>query len=635
MNILFKSIFENKQILPGETIETVPGVGTVSIAEDSSESSFSVFANGEKLPAGTYKYECDSETDIIVKQQGKVENFKIRYLAEMMHGHAANSYRQFKHEYLNKSQNEIDSIIFGNLKLYAVEQSSEVKDWTSLFNILEDAIPTLKRICDKPKSHLKSVNEVRPIETVKRVGYESIPYLASHSEDWLARTVGELKPARLFSRVEEDNYQIYENRAVKTLIEKVIRFLRAEGKTLMDQYEQLHGIINSGVHVGGFGFDESFQKAVNEIISKGNGSDTDRLKSLELAGKLYQRARVLLRRYRALRKSKLFRYLNRSKAISDQIRTTNILLLDQNYNTVYELWKKFFKETAVYGSDEDSFTVDENLTDYLQYCKTICGYAAHVLNFTIDEDGHYFRNEDTLALEINEDNTGKISICLKDMERRKLKISGGIESPIGAGKEAGDFFYDGSFLYWKSNISESEIEDFATLHKNSSGRGREQSEEKKRYQELKRAIVDFENAAPKQRVSKIMLIPSIVELTNESKVKFEKYMTCVGEEIATNANLEYVIVALPECGEAEQRLTSYAKLKDKHVMFLPITMYDINSFRRIQNVLLRLIIRMGKKKCPYCGGHLRNAGEQLVCDHCNQLVVTTTQCQLPDRKSVV
>lgn len=626
MKIFYKSTFEKKEILPGETIETVPDVGVIKIVEDSNEPPYIIYVNGELLPEETHEYECDVATDIVVKQESVVNNYKIRPLAEMMSRQSSTSYSQFEYEFLNSKQNEIQSIISGKLKLYAVEQNSKVRDWTSLFNILEDALPTLKRICDKPKSHLKSANEVRPIETVKRVGYESIPYLASHSEDWLARTVGGLKPARLFSRVEEDDYQIYENRATKTLIERIIRFLRIEEKSLLDQYEQLHGIINSGVHVGGFGFDESFQKAVNEIISKENDGDTDRMKSLELADQLHRRAKVLLRKYRALRKSKLFRHLHKTKPVSDQIRTTNILLMDRNYNTVYELWKRFFKETAVYVDDEDPFTADENMSNYLQYCKTICGYAAHVLNFTVVENGKYIRDDDYLELDIKEDDTGKISIYLKDIERRKLKTSDEIQSPIGAGLDSGAFSYDGSFIYWKNNISESEIEEFASLHKTSGSRGREQSEEKKRYQSLKRAIVDFENAAPEQQIKKITVVPSIVGLTNESKSRFENYMRRIGVEAAEATNSEYVIVALPECGETEQKLTSYAKQRGEHIMFLPVTMYDINSFRRIQNVLLRLILTMRKETCPYCGGHLRPAGEQLVCDHCNQLVVTTTQC---------
>ena len=124
--------------------------------------------------------------------------------------------------------------------MYAVDQSTEVTDWTGTFNQIEEALKDFKAICEKPKSHLKAVNEVRPIDTVKRVGYESIPYLASHSEDWLARTASGLKPARLFSRVEDDDYQIYENRVVKTLVDLIIQFLRKKEKGLKDQCEQLH-----------------------------------------------------------------------------------------------------------------------------------------------------------------------------------------------------------------------------------------------------------------------------------------------------------------------------------------------------------------------------------------------------------
>ena len=47
------------------------------------------------------------------------------------------------------------------------------------------------------------------------------------------------------------------------------------------------------------------------------------------------------------------------------------------------------------------------------------------------------------------------------------------------------------------------------------------------------------------------------------------------------------IVALPICNESEQKLTEYAKTYQQEISLLPITMFDINSLRRIQNVLYR------------------------------------------------
>ena len=163
-------------------------------------------------------------------------------------------YKDFGMAFLRHNQSPIASVCNGDIPLYAIDNSLEDENWDELFGKLQDAKRPITKICEAPKSHLKSVNEIRPIDTVKRVGYESIPYLASHSEDWLARTATGLKPARLFSRVEDDDFSIYENRVTKTLIDVVITYLRKTEKKLNDAVGQLEGIINSGVQTTGFGY---------------------------------------------------------------------------------------------------------------------------------------------------------------------------------------------------------------------------------------------------------------------------------------------------------------------------------------------------------------------------------------------
>ena len=138
------------------------------------------------------------------------------------------AYKDFGEAFRLHAQDPIAAVCNGDIPLYAIDNSLEDDDWIDVFDKIGFAKKYFANICKKPKSHLKSVNEIRPIDTVKRVGYESIPYLASHSEDWLTRTATGLKPARLFSRVEDDDFFIYENRVTKTLIDIVITYLRKE-----------------------------------------------------------------------------------------------------------------------------------------------------------------------------------------------------------------------------------------------------------------------------------------------------------------------------------------------------------------------------------------------------------------------
>lgn len=90
------------------------------------------------------------------------------------------------------------------------------------------------------------------------------------------------------------------------------------------------------------------------------------------------------------------------------------------------------------------------------------------------------------------------------------------------------------------------------------------------------------------------------------------------------------IIAVPVCGEDEQKIISYAKGNGANVMILPLTMFDINSFRRLQNVMLRQIVSLNTGHCPCCGGEMRGRDNQMVCDNCNQMMLTKTICPNPD-----
>lgn len=102
------------------------------------------------------------------------------------------------------------------------------------------------------------------------------------------------------------------------------------------------------------------------------------------------------------------------------------------------------------------------------------------------------------------------------------------------------------------------------------------------------------------------------------------------QKIVEETDAMKIIIALPKVDEDEQKLVDYAFFDDERIMFLPLSMYDINSFRRMQNVLLRQIVNLNKDKCPYCGGAFRKVNNRNICDNCNQLIVTSTVCPEDD-----
>ncbi len=630
MKIIYHSAYADEELKAGEPIKVIPSIATISVKKENGDSRSEVYFKGEMIENLSSPLKCGLSNEVVVKQGDQKNIYSVKPLVDSLKPEYAKAYEQFFYEYTKTKKNEIDSIRDGLLKLYAVDKSTEVYDWTDIFKKIEDAYPAFKAICEKPKSHLKSSNEVRPIETVKRIGYESIPYLAAHSEDWLARTASGLKPARLFSRIEDDDYQIYENRVVKTLVDLNISFLRKREKELNAQRDQLRGIINSGVQTGSFGFDVSFQKAVAELIKSDSEDDTYRSESLELAEKLGKKAHILLKKYRTLKSTRLYNYLKRSRVVSNPLNETNILLIDKHYSVIFKLWKSIHKvliprENIV----EYEESVGEDFLNYKQFCATLTVYAAHVLQFKTNSKNSYFR-EDDIGIKIS-DQDGFVEVVVSDISKHTLDISGGIEVPLLPNSEFKKFYYGGHILSWSNDISSDEIDEFAALFKTQGAKGsKEQNEGKRKYVELKHLITDKETTYGAPSENKVAIIPMMIELKSENRNQFEEYVRDKALKIIEQTGAIKIIIALPKVGEDEQKVVDYAFYDDERIMFLPLSMYDINSFRRMQNVLLRQIIELNKDKCPYCGGSFRKAGNRNICDNCNQLIVTLTVCPEED-----
>lgn len=631
MKVYYHSVLNDIELMPGGVLHTVPCKAYLKLHKDRTEGSCELLYNGKIINSETTELECNEEAELVVRQNGERYVYSVRPLVKPLSNKFSKAYEQFGYEYRDMEFDEIGSIQVGSLKLYAVDQSADVSDYTEIFNQIETAFNSFKTICEKPKSHLKAVNEVRPIETVKRIGYESIPYLAAHSEDWLARTVSGLKPARLFSRVEDDEFQIYENRVVKTLIDLILAFLRKTEKQLRDQRDQLRGIMNSSVQTGSFGFDVTFQKAVSELMSSDDKGDEYRSKSLELVEKLQARAYYLLKHYRTLRQTKLYRYLKKARIVSNPLNETNILVLDKQYSVVFKLWKAIHHVIAPKANEEESLIAfDDTCVDYQQFCASLCGYSAHVLNFELINNGYYKRITDNIELRVECTEAGLVIVTLRDVEPRTMTVPNGIDIPILPGEEYNRIAYDGSILTWSSDITDDEIDSFCSLFKTRESRGREQSEEKRKYAALKSILDQEQRSYKKPRKTRFAIVPTAVEVSAENRSAFKQAMEGAAHRLHEEFEKSQIIVALPICNESEQNLTEYAKNYQQEISLLPITMFDINSFRRIQNVLYREILKLGKTTCPSCGGPMRQRDNQYVCDSCSQLMLTRTICSNPE-----
>lgn len=632
MRVFYRTEIVNIELEVGKTLEVVPCKAFFELQKQKGDKDYELFLDGNIISGDISIIDCSLGGQLTIRQNDRKMTYSVRTFVGELSTENSLIYDQFLCEYNAKEESDVDSIKSGKLRLYAVDQSISIQDYTLIFDKLFDSLSSFILICNKPKSHLKATNEVRPIETVKRIGYESIPYLSAHSEDWLARTARGLKPARLFSRVEDDEFHIYENLVTKTLLEEVIQFLAKAERELRNQLGQISGIVNSNVQVESFGFDSSFQKAVSEILAYHESDDDTYLNSAMTAEKFHKQAAILLKKYKALRDSKLYKLLKKAQRVKNPLRETNILMMDKNYNKIFNLWKLLKKQHSQSEQYEKVIPIENTYAAYMKFCKSLFSYAAYVLNFEDDGNGRYYRASDMIEVILAE-RQDMLQVTVREKQIRRLKISNGLNVPIPANSQYGGFQFDGDTLSWDSDVTSEDIDRFSSLQYKSQHHTREYHAERKSYNSLKQALEQHNRSYKDPNKSIFLVLPMIVDIENDNRQKFKLYMEKLAHLVRKEENFTKVIVALPKCDENEQKITSYSKDVQSSVMFIPLSLFDINSYRRIQNLLLRTIVSFDRMSCPHCGGKMRLSSNQLICDACNQLTITSTKCSNQKCKS--
>ncbi len=637
MRVLYRSVYEETVLTAGDIHYVVPSPAVIELDIDNNDNDYRVSFNGKPASVNDRKFFVDHPAaNLVVKyaDADRIIEYSIQPFPQPINEELGKAYYAFLEDWRKSCDNDFDcieAITSGLIRLYALKQSAEIRNYLVIFNSLNESYIALKRICDAPKSHLRSINEIRPIDTVKRIGYESIPYLASHSEDWLARTASGLKPARLFSRVEDDEYQIYENRVIKTLIDLSLCFLKKCQHELEQKQSQLETIINSEVQTSGFGFDKGFAKAVSELLCADNQAPENYASQFKLANEQIALAKIIIKKYTVLRQSILYRYLKKSKSITNPLQETNILLLDRHYSVAFQLWKKLCRYLAPTQKDEDAriTTYREIYQAVKLFIITLVKYTAHTLGFERQgNDTSYFRKSDSICIDIDEQDD-LVIVKILDKSRRVLELNRQISCPIKPGETYKSFSLDfqGLCLSWDNDTTTEEIDDFCALFKQRNTYGQKADENRKRYQSLKSAITERQTKYRQEETFSIVFIPTACMLENDILIRFKDYMTEKAKLVLKRFKANLVVVSLADLDICEQKITSYAKKHNDSIAFLPLTLLDINSYRRIQNLILRFITRIDNNHCPYCGTAFRNGSNRHKCETCD-LITTSTQCEV-------
>ncbi|MDP3277907.1 MAG: DUF2357 domain-containing protein [Deltaproteobacteria bacterium] len=204
---------------------------------------------------------------------------------------------------------------------------------TPLEKALEAELGVLEAVCHAPRMLLRYDEERVAVSRARRVSPRAVSDLVSRPADWEHRTLRGIRPARVLAVTTEDEVDLYENRMVARLIDRLISALTLR----LDELREILALLAEG-HDFTHETCGSHWRARRMSIAWARVQRSDEL--LAAIKSTHLRVYGLIRAVRMLTSSPLYQSVPRSAGVEDSLRVTNVLANDARYRRLAALWRR-------------------------------------------------------------------------------------------------------------------------------------------------------------------------------------------------------------------------------------------------------------------------------------------------------
>ncbi len=294
--------------------------------------------------------------------------------------------------------------------------------------LLNDKIFHLEEIFRQPHYLLKQEIEKVHVSRSKRIPSKSYQYLASHTEDWIHKSIVKFMPYRILNEELELDYNIYENQLIVTFVERSLIYLNSRIKEIQDlksflkEYELL--IQNRKDEKGWY-------KKINRNLKLiGAVYEDEHYHGENLNDKTLSHTADLLnqinKRLQLLRKSELFNIINKRTIQNIVLRNTNVLVNHKHYRYLKSLWLELEKIKPI-KSEQDKLENEQFIFEGLvSYAISLFAYCLkEFLNFNISGNYDFFECEHLHLpkIKFSKDTNGILNLSIGEKTLRFIVIA--------------------------------------------------------------------------------------------------------------------------------------------------------------------------------------------------------------------
>ena len=238
---------------------------------------------------------------------------------------------------------------------------------------IEESLDAINTIIDKPRRFIATNEEVVPVALAKKITADSVRHLSQNTQFIASNEDGDIQPTRVLNISTEESYDLYENRFVYHLIQRLVTFIDKRTDIIFwATGDETQNVLSYTSKV-----DDAYEQIEYKIEMKVKNiqsfaeNDTDNMS-------VFMRIDRVRRMVMSLKNSSFCDLMAGCAKVRSPIQRTNLIMKEPNYRTCYKLWQ--FLESY----DEVGYTIEvENNALQFDEEYLIQMYTNLITNYTV------------------------------------------------------------------------------------------------------------------------------------------------------------------------------------------------------------------------------------------------------------
>ena len=213
--------------------------------------------------------------------------------------------------------------------------------------VVEEGVQAIFNIVDKPRRFIATTEEVVPVALAKKITSESVRHLSQNTQFINMNPAGEIQPTHVLNVTTEESFDLYENRFVYHLIQRLFTFVDKRTDVIFwSTGDETCNTMSMESKVDD-AYEEISYKVEMTIKNRQSyvENDTDNMD-------VFKRIDRVRRMSRTLRSSAFCDIMSGCAKVHSPIQRTNLMMKDLDYRTCYKLWQ------FIENYDEVGYTIE-------------------------------------------------------------------------------------------------------------------------------------------------------------------------------------------------------------------------------------------------------------------------------------